>query len=149
MGTKVDWTMKTNDDEAMDLWLVDEIKGTAAKRKRRAPYEVLTEQARELEQTTKGLVRGDVHLRAEIELAFYLRAPRLQNYRYAVCRVAFSVPSLYPAQVRASDGSRQPRRCKTANALARILREMLQSPPATEAIASVIRDSAAPEGSGK
>jgi hypothetical protein len=126
--------------------------GTPAAQEPTTPADILAKHGRELEKATKGLLLSQVDRRVSsadqtVELAFYIVAPRLEEYRYAVCRVTYKPASLYPVQVRASDGSAyRLKACKNEEELVGTLKEILQSPPARKVIASLLRESNAVAG---
>lgn len=104
----------------------------------RSPADVLAEQGRAFEEATAGLLLTEIDrdvIVGRVELSLYIVAPRLNGYRYKVCRVEeLGLP--YPVRLEAWLTASQTR-CASEVALTKALEVVLASEKLHEVIAEL------------
>lgn len=96
----------------------------------RTPTAILREQASLLAQKTRGLIEGDVRVRArgdEIEIGFYIVAPSLNNYHYHVLDLTHTL-DIYPVEVfdRGIADTDQPKTCTNEKSLVEEIKRVFE-----------------------
>lgn len=113
------------------------------------PKTVLAEQATHLSTATGGALHAEVeverhksiHFIGDFLVRFTIVCPSLQNYRYEVIRVYYSLTEVYPTEVvNVPEGEYKIIRASNAESFKNTVKTILQSSKVRTAVAALLRD---------